>query len=270
MNLLITGAESGIGAATADLFIEKGHTVYALDRTPIPEREGLVPFVADVTDEAALVAVSHRLADLGVTLDALLLVAGIHRMASLVEGECETLRRVIDVNLVGAMLTVHAFHPLLVKRGRIVIVTSEVASLAPLPFNGLYSLSKTALDAYAQALRQELGLLGQTVVTVRPGAIGTPLCNASLTDTERLADTTKLYRAQAHRFLSITKRFMGTPIPPERLAPLLYRATLKKRPRLVYHKHRSLGLVLLGLLPLRLQCAIIRLLLGRTQKRTET
>lgn len=263
MNVLITGAASGIGAATADLFLKNGHTVYALDRTAIPEREGLVPFTADVTDEAALRSVLSQLSELDVTLDAILLVAGIHRMASLVEGKCDTLRCVVDVNLVGAMLTVRTFHPLLSRGGRVVIVTSEVASLDPLPFNGLYSLSKTALDAYAQALRQEIGLLGQTVVTVRPGAIGTPLCHASLTDTERLAENTKLYRAQAHRFLSITKRFMGTPIPPERLAPLLYRATVCKHPRLVYHKHRSPGLVLLGALPLRLQCALIRLLLGR-------
>ena len=263
MNVLITGAASGIGAAAADLFIKNGHTVYALDRTLVAEREGLVPFVLDVTDEAALANVSRHLSDLGVTLDAILLVAGIHRMASLVEGECETLRRVVDVNLFGAMLTVRIFHPLLSRRGRIVIVTSEVASLDPLPFNGLYSLSKTALDAYAQALRQELGLLGQTVVTVRPGAIGTPLCHASLVDTQHLADTTELYRAQAHRFLTLTKRFMGTPLPPERLAPLLYRATVCRHPRLVYHKHRSIGLVLLGVLPKRLQCTLIRLLLGR-------
>ena len=263
MNVLITGAASGIGAAAADLFIKNGHTVYALDRAPIAEREGLFSFVCDVTDEGALEVAFSHLCERGIALDAILLVAGIHRMASLVEGESDTLRRVIDVNLLGAMLTVRAFHPLLSGKGRIVIVTSEVASLDPLPFNGLYSLSKTALDAYAQALRQELGLLGQTVVTVRPGAIGTPLCDASLVDTEHLADTTKLYRAQAHRFLALTKRFMGTPIPPERLAPLLYRATVKKHPRIVYHKHRSLGLVLLGVLPLRLQCAIIRLLLGR-------
>jgi NAD(P)-dependent dehydrogenase (short-subunit alcohol dehydrogenase family) len=263
MNVLITGAASGIGAAATKIFLEKGHTVYALDRAPIAEREGLFSFVCDVTDEEALEGVFSNLCEREISLDAILLVAGIHRMASLVEGECDTLRRVIDVNLVGAMLTVRTLHPLLSKNGRIVIVTSEVASLDPLPFNGLYSVSKTALDAYAQALRQEVGLLGQTVVTVRPGAIGTPLCSASLVDTERLADTTELYRAQAHRFLSITKRFMGTPIPPERLAPLLYRATVCKHPRLVYHKHRSLGLVLLGALPKRMQCAIIRLLLGR-------
>ena len=262
MNLLITGAASGIGAAATNLFLKNGHTVYALDRSPIPARDRLFPFLVDVTDEGALAEVAFRLSEAGVVLDAMLLVAGIHRMASLVEGECETLRRVIDVNLVGAMLTVRTFHPLLSRCGRVVIVTSEVASLDPLPFNGLYSLSKIALDAYSQALRQELGLLGQTVVTVRPGAIGTPLCNASLIDTERLADTTRLYARQAHRFLSITKRFMGTPIAPERLAPLLYRATTVKHPRLTYHKHRSFGLLLLGVLPLRLQCAIIRLMLG--------
>ena len=132
-----------------------------------------------------------------------------------------------------------------------------------MPFNGLYSVSKTALDCYAQALRQELNLLGQKVVTVRPGAIETPLARGSLDATARLADTTELYERQAKHFLSITKRFMGTPMKPEALAGLIFRAATAKHPRLIYSKNRSAGLLLLNLLPKRMQCAVIKMLLGR-------
>ncbi len=262
MNVLITGAASGIGAAAVDYFLSRGWQVFALDIKPIPPREGVVSLCADISVYESLQGAVQMLGE-DVTLDAMVLAAGIHSMASLVEADAHTLSRMVQINLVGTMHTVRAFHPLLSQRGRIVIVTSEVASLDPLPFNGLYNVSKTALDAYAQALRQELNLLGQQVVTVRPGAIATPLCAESLDHTERLTEQTVLYRRQARHFLSLTKSFMGQPIAPSKIAPLLYRAATAKHPRLTYSKHRNLGLVLLGLLPLRLQCAIIKLLLNR-------
>ena len=263
MNVLITGAGSGIGKATCEYFIKYGHTVYGIDiKYPDPV-DGFTPFCADITDENEINGIRDKLLSDGIRLDAIINVAGIHNMASLVEYDYPRLKRVIDINLCGAMLVCGAFHPLLTQNGRVVIVTSEVACLDPMPFNGLYNVSKTALDSYAQALRQELNLLGQRVVTIRPGAVETPLCNGSLTSTESLAGNTELYKKQAHHFLSLTKKFMGKPMSAEKLSKLIYRATTKKRPRLIYKKHRNLGLVMLNLLPKRLQCAIIKLLLNR-------
>ena len=153
------------------------------------------------------------------------------------------------------------FHSLLVAKGRVVIVTSEVAALDPMPFNGLYSTAKTALDTYAQALRQELNLLGQKVITVRPGAVQTPLCAGSVSATKDLAQTTRLYQKQAKNFSRIAAKFMGKPIMPEALAAVIYRAATAKRPKLIYKKHCNPGLVLLSLLPKRWQCAVIKALL---------
>ena len=175
MTVLVTGAASGIGRALSEKLLAEGHTVYALDIVERAPKDNLYPIKADITSEADLILARDTLEKSGITLDSLICVAGIHRMASLVETDPDTLKRVIDVNLVGAMLTCRILHPLLSEKGRVVIVTSEVASFDPLPFNGLYNVSKSALDAYAQALRQELGLIGQTVVTVRPGAVETPL-----------------------------------------------------------------------------------------------
>jgi len=261
MDVLITGAASGIGWAAAGRFLDRGHRVWAIDRVPVPERQGLTGFIADITEEASLAQVSQSLQQAGVELDVILNIAGIHRMVSLVEAGCQEMKRVIDVNLTGAILVDRVFHSCLAPGGRIVIVTSEVASLDPMPFNGLYSVTKTALDAYAQALRQELNLIGQKVVTVRPGAVDTPLCKASVTDTGALARSTVLYRKQAKSFSGLAAKFMGRPIPPEKLASLIYKAATVRHPRTVYQKHRNPGLVLLNLLPRSSQCALIRWLL---------
>ena len=260
--VLITGIASGIGRAVAKALARDGHRVLGIDIAEV-EIEGAHSFAADVTDGAAISAIADKLRAEGICLDVIINAAGMHAMCSLVEGDYEKMRRLTEVNLLGAMNVNRALHPLLSAGGRIVIVTSEVAPLDPLPFNGLYSISKTALDAYAQALRQELNLLGQRVVTVRPGAIETPLQSGALTATAALAEGTELYKKQAKHFLIITKKFMGKPLSPDRMAKVICRAALAKHPRLVYSKHRSPGLILLGILPKRLQCFVIRLLLNR-------
>ena len=83
-------------------------------------------------------------------LDAIINIAGIHKMASLVESDYPEMKKVVDINLCGTMLVNRVFHECLAANGRVVIVTSEVAAFDPMPFNGLYSVTKTALDAYAQ------------------------------------------------------------------------------------------------------------------------
>lgn len=262
MNILITGAASGIGFAAAEYFAERGHTVFGIDVSPAAERENFRSFVADITDENSLLCVREYLLQNSIVLDAVLNIAGVHMMASLVESDYNRMKKVIDINLSGTMLVNRIFHQCLKPKGRIVIVTSEVAGFDPMPFNGLYNVTKTALDCYAQALRQELNLIGQTVVTVRPGAVETPLSSGSVKATADLAENTVLYKKQAKNFSGIAAKFMGTPIAPRKLAALIYKATTAKFPKLIYQKHRNLGLVLLNMLPKRWQCAVIKLLLG--------
>lgn len=263
MQVLITGAASGIGRAATEYFLARGHRVYGLDVAPIPERENFLSFTADITQEASLLPVRSYFLGKGIALDAIVNVAGIHAMVSLVECDSSAMKKMVDVNLAGTMLVNRVLHACLRETGRILIVTSEVAGFDPMPFNGLYNVTKTALDTYAQALRQELNLIGQSVVTIRPGAVETPLSRRSVKDTRNLADTTILYEKQAKNFCTLAAKFMGKPIPPERIGALIYQAATAKHPRLTYSKHRNPGLVLLNLLPKRTQCAVIKFLLGR-------
>lgn len=261
MNLLITGTAAGIGQAVAKHFMECGHTVYGIDLIKTESSGHYHGFAADITDESSLQSVKNYLLENNIMLDAILNIAGIHMMASLVESDYARMKKVVDVNFSGTMLVNRVFYDRLAGNGRIIIVTSEVAAFDPMPFNGLYSVTKTALDAYAQALRQELNLIGQKVITVRPGAVETNLSTESMKATQNLADTTVLYRKQARNFAGLAAKFMGTPIKPEVLAALIYKATTAKHPKLIYRKHQNIGLVLLNTLPKRSQCAVIKLLL---------
>lgn len=261
MNVLITGAASGIGSALKDVYLNNNHQVYCLDLNEINDCDNLTSFKCDITSEESLISIYHYLKNHNITLDLIINVAGIHKMASFVETDYSVMKKVIDVNLCGTMLVNKTFHSRLKDKGKIIIITSEVASFDPMPFNGLYNVSKTALDCYAQSLRQELNLINQHVITFRPGAVVTPLSDNSITDTAMLADNTVLYKKQATKFVNICKRFMGKPLKPEKLARKIYKKSLKKHPKYIYKIHQNIGLVLLDFLPKRLQCFIIKQIL---------
>ena len=260
-HVLITGVSSGIGEKTKDIFLANGYFVIGLDIKETNETNNFKFIKTNITNESDVLNVSNYLVTNNIELDAVINIAGIHKMSSLVEDDFNNLKKVIDINLLGPMLINNKLHKYLKPKGKILIITSEVAGLDPLPFNGLYSVSKIALENYAQALRQELNLLNQKVITIMPGAIETPLQEGSLKATSDLSDKTVLYKNQSKKFLKITKKFMGKPLKAEKLARKIYKITIKKRNKLTYKIHRNLGLVLLNLLPKRLQCMIIKKIL---------
>ena len=263
MNILITGAGSGLGLAAAQYLAERGSLVYACDLKPPAPAPNLIPLLMDVTREDQILAVYEKIRQDGVRLDALLNVAGIFRMENFLEIPEETLTQVLDVNLLGAVRVNKILFPLLNPGSPILITTSEVAPLDPLPFNPVYSVSKTALDSYAQALRQEAGLLGHPVVTIRPGAFATPLEKSSLPAMRAMTAHSRYFGGQAERFGQLMQLFTGKPADPVRYARLVAKILKKKRPAAVYTIHANPGLRLLSLLPKNAQVGLVRLLLRK-------
>ena len=223
--VLITGAASGIGAATKELFLKNGYQVIGLDIKHDLELGNYKHYQVDITSEESVKLLVDEFKKNNLMFDSIINIAGIHKMASFVDDDFCDLKKVIDINLLGPILINNKCHQFLKPQGKIIIVTSEVAGYDPLPFNGLYSVSKIALEQYAQALRQELNLLDQLVITIMPGSIKTPLQNNSINDTESLANRTSLYKNESRKFVQITKKFMGTPLEPANVARLILKVT---------------------------------------------
>lgn len=259
--ILITGSASGIGEQVKKRFLESNYQVIGLDINNQKEVNNLITFKVDITNSDDLKKIKEYCLENNILLDGIINIAGIHKMASLVETNFKDIKKLIDINLLGTMLVNNTFHSLLKPMGRIIIVTSEVGSMDPMPFNALYNVSKTALDAYSQGLRQELNLINQKVITIKPGSIETPLSKGSLIDTEKLSEDTKLYEKQAGKFLKLTKKFMGKTVKPEKVGKLIYKAYNKKYPKLIYRINRNPYLTILNCLPKRLQCFIIKMIL---------
>jgi NAD(P)-dependent dehydrogenase (short-subunit alcohol dehydrogenase family) len=168
--IVITGAASGIGAATMAELQRRGANVIGLDVNP--DREGLIK--CDVRDQASVdQAVQAAITQLG-GLDVLINCAGVATPQSAGLPPDAKALAVIDVNLIGPWRVTSAALPALrPTRGRVVNVASGMAFVA-LPFAPAYAMSKHGVVAYSQALRLEHGD-AISVTTVYPGNIKTPI-----------------------------------------------------------------------------------------------
>ena len=262
MDVLISGAANGIGKAVCEYYIQKGINVIALDKQKVEIESNLLKsYQVDITDSLSMYNIHQELLQNGIKLDAIVNIAGMFIIDSFIEVNEEELRRIFEVNFLATVNINKVFFDLLKEKGRIIITSSEVAPLDPMPFNGIYNVTKTALDSYSQALRQELNLLDIKVITIRPGAFNTNLSASSLIKTKELMDKTNLYKNHSKKFYTLVKTFMGKPKDPSLIAKTYYKAITRKKPKLIYKKHTNYLLKLLNILPKGLQCFIIKLLL---------
>ena len=260
---LITGAGGGMGKALCRALTEEGHQVWGLDLLPTEEmREGETLLTADVTDGASLEEAFEQVRRQAGTIDGIIHTAGVYDLGSLAEMPEEDFRHIFDVNVFGVFRVNRTFLPLMKNDGRIVIVTSELAPLRALPFTGVYAVTKTALDRYAEALRMELQLLGHRVIVVRPGAVNTAMLGVSTARLESFCKETRLFRCNAERFRRIVDRIEAKNIPSETVAGVISRALRAARPKAVYSLNRNPLLLLFDVLPLRAQLWLIRRVLS--------
>ena len=187
-SVLITGAGSGIGRATAERLAAEGARLTisdvnadGLEETASTCRTSGVPVtavVSDVSDEAAVAnLVAGAVGEFG-RLDVLVNVAGILQFKDFRLTTLDDFERIIGVNLTGTFLTCRDAMPhLLESQGNIVNITST-AALAGHPWTSSYSASKGGVLALTLTLAVEFGKLGVRCNAVAPGSINTPIQNA--------------------------------------------------------------------------------------------
>lgn len=192
---VVTGASSGIGAASAVALAQEGFVVYAcarrVDRIEAlaAKNPGIVPWPLDVTDQASVDALADRLA----TEDVTVLVAnagGAFDAATIADADLDSWQRTYDVNVIGTVRTVRALLPGLVASGRgLVVIMGSTAGHIVYEGGGSYTAAKHAEAAIAGTLRLELCGLPVRVTEICPGMVKTDefAANRFAGDAERAA-----------------------------------------------------------------------------------
>ena len=232
--IVITGASSGIGRATARMMADKGNKVYDLSRSDKPQ-DGVEHIACDVTDRTAIEAAIGQIAKKEGRIDVLVLCAGMGVAGSIEFTKEEEMQRQFDVNVYGPIRVVQAALPLLRtqamgknERGRIVFVSS-MAAVFSIPFQAMYSATKSALNAFAFALKNELKEYKITVSSVLPGNVNTGFGAARRTD---LAGSDVYPNMQAA--IEQMEQEENNGMTSETVAKKVVKACTKKNPSLFY------------------------------------
>ena len=180
MKALVTGASSGIGKETADLFAMYGFTVYAASRHPLETKNpNIVPVEMDVTDPDSIRRAADKIDELGIIVHC----AGFGISGSAEMTPLDRAKAQMETNYFGVLNVDSVFLPLLRKNNRsMVLITSSVAGLLSIPYQSHYSSSKYAIEAYAEALRMEASQFGVRVSLVEPGDTRTGFTKARTSD----------------------------------------------------------------------------------------
>lgn len=277
-SVVITGASTGIGWATAKVLLGKGFRVFGTVRKPgDAERlsaefgSGFVPLLADVTDEAAVRRAAGHVGEMlgRQRLAGLVNNAGIVVGGTLLHLEPAEVRRQLEVNLIGPLMVTQAFAPLLGsdpertgQPGRIVQVSS-VSGKMGIPFVGAYSASKFALEGMSESLRRELMLYGIDVIVVAPGPVVTPIWQkGEEADYSRYDETD--YAPIIQRFRAFFAEEAKKGLPAEELGRVIHHALTVNKPKVRYPvvAHRFKDWTIPMLLPKRLLDRIIGKQLG--------
>ncbi len=266
-NVLITGANGGMGKATCELLSALGYRVFGLDKSAPTSFSGERFFQVDLASEDALLSVCDELKQEVDELFAIIHMAGIYDLNSLIEMREEDVMRIFQANLFSVYRVNRILFPLLASGSRIVITTSELAPLDPLPFTGIYGITKSALEKYAFSLRMELALHKISVSILRPGAVKTGLLGDSTAALDRFVASTELYQCNAERFKRIVDSVETKNVPPKKVARLALRALKQRRPKYVYNLNRNALLRILSSLPDRLQVFIISKILQKKKEK---
>ena len=258
----MTGACGALGSAVAALLAERGVTVFAVDlqeamRAAGPWHANIVPIAGDVTSAESAAQVMTRVRTHTDALEGLVCCAALFTGGPLAEAPDQALVRAFDVNVAGAHRLVAESFPLLARAGGTVVLISSESARFAMPFNGPYTVTKYALEGYADCLRRELLLSGVRVAVVQPGAFRSNL----IASADRAAGTPlggSLFARQVGLVHRMLERERQRSMPAARVARVVVRALDARRPRPRYRVGNRRARMLLRLLPTRTADALIR------------
>lgn len=186
--VVVTGASSGIGAATARRLVESGHNVALaarrkdrLEELAAELGENALAVTTDVTDPDDCAALVARTVEQFGGLDALVNNAGLGFYGSIAEADPEGWRTMLDVNVLGVLYVTQAAVRAMIENGSgdLIFISSIAGRRIPTPESTVYAATKHAVNAIAEGLRMDLTSKGIRSITIEPGLVRTEFPESS-------------------------------------------------------------------------------------------
>ena len=245
-SVLVTGASTGIGRATALRLDGSGWKVFAgvrkqedADSLRAEGSERLTPVTLDVTEPEQIAAAAELIArETEGGLDGLVNNAGVAVPGPLETVPLDDLRHQLEVNLIAYVAVTQAMLAEIRRaEGRIVFLSS-IGGRVAFPFAGPYHASKFATEAIGDVFRQELRPWGLKVAIIEPGSIDTPIWERGQRKAEdveaKAPKTNLLYGAALDKFRKVIEDTAERGIPPEKVAKAIAHALESPRPKSRY------------------------------------
>jgi len=183
-------------------------------------------------------------------------------VGAMVEVEDSAVLNLLNINTMGMFRVNKIFLPMILKgKGRIINISSETGWESGGPFNGTYSMSKHAVEAYTDSLRRELMLLGIKVIKIQPG----PFKTSMVTTTKQLfmdaVERSVYFKHQLSFITGMMDAEYKKANPPEIMARVVYRAMTTRNPRIAYSVRPDLQRALLEKLPAKWSDRLFKMIL---------
>jgi NAD(P)-dependent dehydrogenase (short-subunit alcohol dehydrogenase family) len=258
--ILITGASSGIGKASAEFLSRRGHTVYGTSRRAQVSESGPFQMIQmDGNDDESVARGICLILEQEKRLDVVVNNAGIHLAGPIEDATLDEAKSQFETNFFGVLRVCKAALPVMRQQGTGYIINiSSIAGRAAAPYQGLYSAAKFAVEGLSEALRVEVHHFGIKVAMIEPGDSRTPA-----TEHRIKILRTPAYAEYYHNAIAAYEHDERNGYSPEKIGPLIEHIFQNPNPRLRYMcgmTFQTAGVTLKSFVPHRLyEWVLVRL-----------
>lgn len=234
--VFITGASSGFGKAVSEYLALKGFKIYGTSRKPdlvkFSDHSNIMMLKMDVKDEVSIRQAIQYVIEKEGRIDVLLNNSGISTISPLEETPIQEIIDILDTNLIGALRVCQAVLPFMrERRSGLIINMSSLGGLIGLPFRGIYSASKFALEGLTESLSMEVKPFGINVCLIEPGDFRTNI-SRNRKKIELASDS--VYKQSCEMIQKVADKQIEAASGPEAMGRLVHHIINSKKKRLRY------------------------------------
>lgn len=258
--VVLTGCNGGVGKVTLSFLLNNGYKVIGLDLAQKSDvkNENFEYISCDISDTTSRENAIAQIIKNHDSIYAIINLAGIFMMESIIEGSAENLEKIVRVNFFGMYYLNKGLFERLSKGSKIINMSSEVARYSPQPFMNYYSMSKKMVDTYSDVLRRECNYLGIKVVKIQSGSMNTNMLSNANEQYDKLIENTKNFKSPLTTLKGMMTKELKKTNDPSIVAKVIVKILKKNNPKICYKIKNSFALRFVNSLPEKWQDKIYK------------